>query len=420
MSHWPNKYVIGLTGNIAVGKSIVRQMLQHLGAYTIDADGLVHQAMAPGAPAYKPIVQTFGELILDAEKRINRATLGSIVFSNPQALARLEAITHPIVRQGVNILTSRAQQKVIVIEAIKLLEGELAAACDEIWVVNARPETQYQRLLEKRKMSPEEAKKRILAQGPQGEKLKRATVVIENNTDIEETWRQVQNGWNAIAKKLEAQAAQEKRKQAQDALTVPTRPEVIKPPQQPAPKPAPTPTPVAEANAASPTKLDTSGLSIKRGMPTNAQGIADFITAQSGQRVERMDVMLSFGQKSYFLAMDGGEKIVGLMGWQVENLITRIDEYYVDSKSVRRVVIHALIRAVEAASHELQSEVGFVFTPQNTEASMLEIFKENGYEPTTVKDIKIPAWREAIQDANVTGALILQKQLRKDRVLTPI
>lgn len=419
MSHWPNKYVIGLTGNIAVGKSIVRQMLQHLGAYTIDADGLVHQAMAPGAPAYKPIVQTFGELILDADKRINRAALGSIVFSNPQALARLESITHPIVRQGVNILTSRAQQKVIVIEAIKLLEGDLAAACDEIWVVNAKPETQYQRLLEKRKMPAEEAKKRILAQGSQAEKLKRAAVVIENNTDIEETWRQVQNGWNAIAKKLETQAAQEKRKQAQDALTVPTRPEAIKQPTQPAPKPAPAPAAREDETSAS-VKLDTSGLTIKRGMPTNAQAIADFITAQSGQHVERMDVMIAFGQKSYFLGMDSGGKIVGLMGWQVENLITRIDEYYVDSKSVRRVVIHALIRAVEAASHELQSEVGFVFTPQNTESSMLEIFKENGYEPTTVKDIKIPAWREAIQDANVTGALILQKQLRKDRVLTPI
>jgi len=414
VSHWPNKYVIGLTGNIAVGKSIVRQMLQHLGAYTIDADGLVHQAMAPGAPAYKPIVQTFGELILDADKRINRAALGSIVFSNPQALARLEAITHPIVRQGVNILAGRAQQKVVVIEAIKLLEGDLASVCDEIWVVNAKPEMQYQRLIEKRKMPAEEAKKRILAQGPQAEKLKRATLVIENNTDIEETWRQVQNGWNAIAKKLDALAAEEKRKQVQNAPTVATRPEAVKPAP---PKPAPSP---AEESAASSVKLDTSGLSIKRGMPTNAQAIADFITVQSGQKVERMDVMLSFGQKSYFLALEGSDKIVGLMGWQVENLITRIDEYYVDAKSVRRVVIHALIGAVEAASHELQSEVGFVFTPQSTEAALLEIFKENGYEPTTVKDIKIPAWREAIQDANVTGALILQKQLRKDRVLTPI
>ncbi|RMG75425.1 MAG: dephospho-CoA kinase, partial [Chloroflexi bacterium] len=76
MSRWTNKYVIGLTGNIAVGKSVVRQMLQHLGAYTIDADGLAHQAMSPGAPAYKPVVETFGQIILNPDKTINRAMLG--------------------------------------------------------------------------------------------------------------------------------------------------------------------------------------------------------------------------------------------------------------------------------------------------------------------------------------------------------
>ena len=72
MGRWKDKYVIGLTGNIATGKSLVRRMLEHLGAYTIDADGLAHQAMAPGAPAYKPVVLTFGQWILDADKRIDR------------------------------------------------------------------------------------------------------------------------------------------------------------------------------------------------------------------------------------------------------------------------------------------------------------------------------------------------------------
>jgi hypothetical protein len=86
VSHWQGKYVIGLTGNIAVGKSVVRQMLQHLGAYTIDADSLAHQAMMPGAPAYKTVVSTFGQMIVGEDGRINRAALGNIVFGNPQAL----------------------------------------------------------------------------------------------------------------------------------------------------------------------------------------------------------------------------------------------------------------------------------------------------------------------------------------------
>ena len=115
MSRWANKYVIGLTGNIATGKSVVRKMLQHAGAYTIDADQLAHQAMMPGAPAYKPIIDTFGQFIIGPDKQINRQLLGKMVFGNPEALKKLEAITHPIVRQGVDVLVKRAKQRVVVV-----------------------------------------------------------------------------------------------------------------------------------------------------------------------------------------------------------------------------------------------------------------------------------------------------------------
>src|SRR5436853_4668864 len=96
VGRWANKYVIGLTGNIGMGKSLVRKMAEHLGAYTIDADGLAHQVMAPGAPAYIPVLETFGKWIMDSEKRIDRGKLGAVAFSHPEALARLEALTHPI------------------------------------------------------------------------------------------------------------------------------------------------------------------------------------------------------------------------------------------------------------------------------------------------------------------------------------
>ena len=202
MSRWANKYVIGLTGNIAVGKSVVRQMLQHLGAYTIDADGLAHQAMSPGAPAYKPVVETFGQAILNPDKTINRGILGSMVFSNPTLLQKLESITHPIIGQAINTLISRAKQKVIVIEAIKLLEGDLGKTADAVWVVNASPKTQYSRLITKRKLSEEDAKQRILAQNAQKDKLKAANVVINNDGNVEETWKQVQAAWDKIKTEL--------------------------------------------------------------------------------------------------------------------------------------------------------------------------------------------------------------------------
>lgn len=423
MSRWSGKYVIGLTGNIAVGKSVVRQMLQHLGAYTIDADGLGHQAMSPGAPAYKPIVDRFGQFILNSDNTINRAQLAEVVFSNPTALKQLEDITHPIIRQAINTLVTRAKQPVIVIEAIKLLEGDLKDAVDTVWVVNAKPQTQYTRLIGKRKMSEDAAKKRILSQPPQGEKLKAANVVIENDGNVEETWKQVQAGWNSIRQQLTKSAPPA-------ATSTPATPAQTAPAAQqtPATKPAEEPVKPA-ATTAAPTDTseettvipaDTSGITVKRGMPSNAEVIAGFITKATGQDVGRMDVIMSFGQKSYLLANDTSNTTLGLAGWQVENLITRVDEIYIQDSATKSPVIYALVAAIEEASKELQSEVSFIFLPSSTGQDIIDPFVQSGYELTTVKDIKIPAWREAVQEAFTDGMTILTKKLRKDRILKPI
>src|SRR5262249_11708436 len=164
-----------------MGKSLVRKMFEHLGAYTIDADGLAHQVMVPGAPAYSPVIETFGKWLLDKDNRIDRSKLGAVVFAHPEALARLEALTHPIVGQGIDTLISRAKQPIVVVEAIKLLEGQLAQQVDAIWVVDSAAQIQMERLLSKRGMSEYEARKRIDTQNPQRDKLARASVVITNN-----------------------------------------------------------------------------------------------------------------------------------------------------------------------------------------------------------------------------------------------
>ena len=85
MSNWPGKYVIGLTGNIATGKSAVRRMLEHLGAYGIDADALSHRAIAKGAPGYQKVIDAFGKWIVDSDGEIDRAKLGRLVFNDPEA-----------------------------------------------------------------------------------------------------------------------------------------------------------------------------------------------------------------------------------------------------------------------------------------------------------------------------------------------
>lgn len=411
MGRWANKYVIGLTGNIAAGKSVVRQMLQHLGAYTIDADGLAHQAMQPGAPAYKPVVETFGQLVLNPDKTINRAMLGNIVFANPAALATLEKITHPVVSQAINALVSRAKQRVVVIEAIKLVEGDLATAVDAIWVVDASPQVRLARLVQKRKMSENDARQRISAQNPQQEKLNKAQVIIKNDGNVEDTWKQVQIAWDRVKQLLAPAPA----KPAAPAAPAPAKPAAAAPA-----KSAPTPraaAPEEEEEISLPMLKDVI---VKRGMPGNADAIAQFISRASGKTISRGDVMMAFGEKSYLLAQDERGEIVGVLGWQVENLITRADEFYVSQGAPVNSTVIALVIAVEQASKELQSEVGFIFLPKTIPQTAVETFLKSGYELTTIKDIKIPAWREAVQEVASDEVQILTKRLRKDRVLKPI
>lgn len=410
MSRWENKYVIGLTGNIAVGKSVVRQMIQHLGAYTIDADSLTHQAMMPGAPAYQPIIDTFGKFMLDPDGRINRARLGALVFAVPEALTALEAIVHPAVNQAITALVMRAQQKVVVVEAIKLLEGSLASSVDAVWVVDASPETQLKRLIDKRKMPLDEARKRIMAQRPQAEKLKRADVIIMNDGNVEETWKQVQSAWNNIRVAGAPPPAP-----GQPAQPQPAAPPASLPP-------IPRQTVTAQGAPINTGLVDPkTEIIVRRGMPGNADAIANFVSQVRGSPVGRMDIMLAFGQKSYHIAYGKNEQVIGLIGWTVENLITRVDEFYLAPNIPHGEVIRDLIAAIEDASRQLQSEVSFIVLPKTTEQGIFQSFMKSGYQFLTLSEVKFPAWREAAHEMIADGTVqALMKQLRADRVMKPI
>jgi len=120
-------------------------------------------------------------------------------FNDPEALQQLEAIVHPLVEQAVDIMIKRAGQLVIVVEAIKLLEGKLAAGCDSIWVVVAPEAVQKTRLIQKRKMSEKDALQRIHAQPDQEIKTAAAKVVIQNSGSFEDTWKQVVAAWKIVS-----------------------------------------------------------------------------------------------------------------------------------------------------------------------------------------------------------------------------
>ena len=192
------QYVIGLTGNIATGKSTVAKMLEELGATVIDADALVHKLQRQGTPVYDDIVAAFGPGILDQAGEIDRKALGAIVFADPAQLRRLESIVHPAVLIESAQRLMAAATPVAVYEAIKLIEAGRAEMCDALWVVTARPDVQLQRLMRDRHLSEAEARQRIAAQPPQSEKIRRATVIIDNSGSLEETWRQVTAAFRAI------------------------------------------------------------------------------------------------------------------------------------------------------------------------------------------------------------------------------
>ncbi len=380
MSRWPGKYVIGLTGNIATGKSVVRRMLEHLGAYTIDADMLAHRAIAKGAPGYQPVVDTFGKWILDANGEINRERLGRVVFSDPEALKKLEAIIHPLVFQAIDAMVRRASQPVVVIEAIKLLETDLRSACDAIWVIHAPTDVQLERLVQKRQMRREEALQRIQAQAPQQQKIAQANVVIQNKGSYEELWKEVNRYWQAI------------------------------------------PAHSGETQTVPPSPATTAGeLTVTRGRPRDATKIAEAITRLSeGRRsFTADDIMAAFGDKAFVLLKQGDE-IAGIAGWQVENLVARTTDIYLGKNVDLQKALEMLLSEIERASRELQCEASLVFISPSL-AQNLALWKKLGYEPRLPETLGVQAWEEAALESRPKEPHVMFfKQLRQDRVLRPI
>lgn len=194
--------VIGLTGNIGVGKSTVLHYLARKGAHVVDADQLAHRSMLPGMPAYQPIVDAFGAEILTADGAINRFALGHIVFSDESKLRQLEAIVHPAVYGLVQQALAATVAPVTIIEAIKLLESQrLVPLCQEIWVVTASTETQLRRLMVSRAMNEQETRQRMAAQSSQAEKVQHATRVINNDGTAEELAAQLDRIWADLQEK---------------------------------------------------------------------------------------------------------------------------------------------------------------------------------------------------------------------------
>ena len=194
-------YLIGLTGNIATGKSEVARRLAELGAHVIDADRVAHEVMRPAGSAYDAVINAFGPEILNADGTIDRANLGEIVFRDPARLQRLEAAVHPAVLAEVDRRITQATACVVVVEAIKLIEAGMHRHYDTLWVVTTPRSLQIARLVATRGLTETEAALRVDSQPPQEEKAALANLVIVNDGDLASLRQEVETGWNQIWKK---------------------------------------------------------------------------------------------------------------------------------------------------------------------------------------------------------------------------
>jgi dephospho-CoA kinase len=193
---------VGLTGGIASGKSTVATLFAKHGAHLIDFDGLAHEVQEPEKPAWREVVNQFGEGILQPDKKIDRIKLGNIVFADKEKLIELNNIVHPLVYQEWHARLDKIGKKekhAIILSDIPLLfEGNMQNLFDLTMLVLIAPKEQIRRLMTRNGVSKEDAEKRLKIQMPISEKISLADIVIDNEGNIPETEKRVRQVWKEL------------------------------------------------------------------------------------------------------------------------------------------------------------------------------------------------------------------------------
>ena len=198
--------IIGITGNIACGKTAVGHMLLELGARRyIDADAVVHKLYQSGQSIAVKVAEAFGPGVVAANGDIDRKALGTIVFEDSAAMRRLEEIVHPAVSQALaNELARVSPTDIVIIDAVKLLEGGSGKFCQSKWMVICSHELEYERLVARNNLNPEEAWTRIKAQPSVDERLPLVDEVIDNSGSLDDTRRQVTAAYERFCERFPA------------------------------------------------------------------------------------------------------------------------------------------------------------------------------------------------------------------------
>ncbi|MDX3381352.1 dephospho-CoA kinase [Streptomyces niveiscabiei] len=193
---------VGLTGGIGAGKSEVSRLLVEAGAVLVDADRIAREVVAPGTDGLAAVVEAFGEGVLGEDGALDRPKLGAIVFADPEKLALLNSIVHPLVGARSRELEAAAPADAVVVHDVPLLaENGLASLYDLVIVVDVAPGTQLDRLVRLRGMTEDDARARMAAQATREKRRSIADIVIDNDVPLAELERRVREVWGELVRR---------------------------------------------------------------------------------------------------------------------------------------------------------------------------------------------------------------------------
>ncbi len=385
--------IIGLTGNIATGKSAVLRFAAERGAHVIDADKKVHELLNTNSDIQSKIAAAFGEDIRDADGAINRAVLGRKVFGQDDEMEKLEAILHPAVRATIEQEVDASTAAVVVIEAIKLLEGPLSELCTAVWVTHCGKFRQLQRLIVARGMNEDEAFDRIMKQNPQADKVAKANLVIDTSGTLADTLKQVAAAWETIGQVAAVAAA--------PAPVAPT-PATPKPAPAPAAKPAP-PTPAAD-------------VIVRRARPSDIPSIMLLIHKATDGKVKpkRAEILMSLSERGYLIGQIDSE-ISTVAGWYTDKGFAAIERFYVHPAEAMETTGKAVLAEIGKTANELMCEAIFAFIDSNMSGDIKGALTNEEY--LTEGDDGWPrVWKQALKEMEPENVEVMTKKLWNARV----
>jgi dephospho-CoA kinase len=414
-NRWPGKLIVGLTGNIATGKSTVLRLAEEQGALALDADSFVHDILANDPEAQRAVVEAFGAGVVDSDGAIDRSAVATIVFDDESALSRLERILHPRVRRLLFRRIDRSRHDVVFIEAIKLLEGGLAAECDQIWVTRCPVKTQIQRLMVYRQLDAETASMRVRAQSRQELKTAAADVVIDTGGSLEMTEAQFHLAWARLQRRLSDDAALQSAPTGAVTYISNSKHDPLGWQDEDA---ADGDVPIAQPmRHPQPRNFDDLGpdISVRRAQPNDIEAMVKLVSLATHGVValEPGQLLDDLGQRGYLIGQQA-EEVTAIGGWNAENLVARVDCLYAHPPEALAVTGAAILREIEITANELICEAIIALLGQLAPDGTGQLLRDRGFsrvDPETLPQ----AWRASAEGNGHSNTKVMLKILRNTR-----